>query len=126
MATTGNSRRRQRGSPRLTGEVGDDGDGGDGHGGEDADAAGGAEDEEQHGQRVGAGGSDGDDDGDAKEALQEAGVAGRTGAGRGLAQKGWAGPLRGKADELRRLGVRPGLGAAANLAYSALGATVFA
>ena len=31
-----------------------------------------------------------------------------------------------KADELRRLGVRPELGAAANVAYSALGAAVFA
>lgn len=37
-----------------------------------------------------------------------------------------AGVRASKADELRRLGVRPELGALANLAYSALGATVFA
>jgi hypothetical protein len=37
-----------------------------------------------------------------------------------------AGVPASKADELRRLGVRPELGAAANLAYSALSATVFA
>jgi hypothetical protein len=38
----------------------------------------------------------------------------------------YAGVPASKADELRRLGVRPELGAAANLAYPALGTTVFA